>query len=262
VVGLVGLGDMGLPIAGHLKRAGFEVAGFDSDRDRLHRAPVRKLASVEEVTEACDGLLLVCVRTLPQTEQVMARIRRPKLTVVVLSTITPSAMLRLAEELGAAGMEALDAPMSGGVAGAEAGTLTLMLAGSEKAVARARPALETFGKTIFEVGAHPGLAQAVKLANQLMLCVAMLGTQEGLRLARSYGLQPEQVLPIVNASTGDSWVAEHWETVRGWWEGLPEGGGLDIIYKDLRSLLGDAAERKLPLPVAAIAFNQLREAWK
>jgi 3-hydroxyisobutyrate dehydrogenase len=189
-------------------------------------------------------------------------VTRAGIVLVVMSTITPVAMTAIAERLQGRGIEVLDAPVSGGTAGAEAGTLTAMVAGSREAHRRARPVLEAMCTRIFEVGDRPGRAQAVKLANQLMLAVAMLGTYEGLKLARSHGVEGAEVIPIIKASTGSSWVAENWETVRSWWEGLPEGSSLDIIYKDLRSLLGDAADQKLSLPVTAAAFNALREVWR
>jgi 3-hydroxyisobutyrate dehydrogenase-like beta-hydroxyacid dehydrogenase len=262
VVGLIGLGAMGLPMAANLLRKGFEVVGFDVDAGRLAGAAVRRTESVAEVVESAGDVIISVVRTLPQTEAVVEQVTRRGVLLVVMSTITPVAMAAIGERLRERGIDVLDAPVSGGTAGAEAGTLTTMLSGSPEARRRARPVLQAMCTRIFEVGDRPGRAQAVKLANQLMLAVAMLGTYEGLKLARSHGVESADVIPIINASTGDSWVAENWEMVRSWWEGLPEGSSLDIIYKDLRSLLGDAADQKLSLPVTAAAFNALREAWR
>jgi 3-hydroxyisobutyrate dehydrogenase len=260
-VAVIGLGAMGLPMAANLDRKGFQVVAYDLDPARLAGAPLRAAGSVAEAVDAAGDVVISLVRTLPQTETVVEQVRRPGIVLVVMSTITPGAMAAIAGRLKERGIEVLDAPVSGGTTGAEAGTLTVMLSGSLGARERARPVLEAMSQRIFEVGDRPGRAQAVKLANQLMLAVAMLGTYEGLKLAHSHGLEAAEVIPIINASTGDSWVAENWETVRSWWEGLPEGSSLDIIYKDLRSLLGDAAEQKLSLPVTAAAFNALREAF-
>jgi 3-hydroxyisobutyrate dehydrogenase len=262
VVAVIGLGAMGLPMAANLERKGFEVVAYDLDAARLEGAPVRPAGSVAEAVEAAGDVVISLVRTLPQTEAVVEQINRPGIVLVVMSTITPSAMAAIAASVNERGIEVLDAPVSGGTLGAEAGTLTVMLSGRPAARERARPVLEAMSRQIFEVGDQPGRAQAVKLANQLMLAASMLGTYEGLKLARSHGLEAAEVIPVINASTGDSWVAENWETVRTWWEGLPEGGALDIVYKDLRSLLGDAAEQKLSLPVTAAAFNALRESWR
>jgi len=88
------------------------------------------------------------------------------------------------------------------------------------------------------------------------------GAAEGLRLAGEHGVGPELVLPVIERSTGANWVAANWETVLGWWRDYEPGGSLDIIVKDMRSLLDDAAERHLPLPVAAVAFQRLHDVWR
>lgn len=258
IVGFIGLGAMGGPMAANLARAGFEVAGFDVDPARV-REPLERCQSVTQVCDRARGVVVSIVRTLPETEAVVAEVRRPGLLLVVMSTINPTAMARIAGELAERGVELLDAPVSGGVAGAEAGTLAIMAAGSRSALERARPVLDVLGRTVFHVGERPGEAQAVKLANQLMLAVNMLGAYEALKLARAHGLGPERVLPVIEQSTGASWAAANWDTVRQWWEGAPRGGALDIVMKDLRSLLADAGERYEALPVAALAFNLLRE---
>jgi 3-hydroxyisobutyrate dehydrogenase-like beta-hydroxyacid dehydrogenase len=258
VVGFVGLGAMGGPMAANLAHAGFEVAAFDVDPTRVHE-PLQRCDSVTQVCDRAGGLVVSIVRTLPETEAVAAEVRRRGVLLVVMSTINPTAMARLAGELAERGVEVLDAPVSGGVAGAEAGSLAIMAAGAPSALERARPVLDVLGRTVFQVGERPGEAQAVKLANQLMLAVNMLGAYEGIKLARAHGLSPERVLPVIEQSTGASWAAANWDTVRQWWEGAPSGGALDIVMKDLRSLLADASERYEPLPMAALAFNLLRE---
>jgi 3-hydroxyisobutyrate dehydrogenase-like beta-hydroxyacid dehydrogenase len=262
-VGFIGVGDMGRPMAARLAAAGYTVRAFDIDPAR---AGLPGLVACASVAEACAGAAIVVslVRTLPQTQEVVAEVEGAAAlgtTVVLMSTINPSAMAALADRLGERGLRVLDAPVSGGTAGAEAGTLAIMVGGAAADLERVRPLLEVFGSSVFHVGERPGDGQALKLANQLMLCVNMLGAFEALKLAGSYGLPPEQVLPVIGVSTGMSWVSEHWDTVRGWWEGHPSGGALDIVYKDLRSLLGDAADRQLSYPVAALAFNLLREVW-
>jgi 3-hydroxyisobutyrate dehydrogenase-like beta-hydroxyacid dehydrogenase len=245
VVGFVGLGAMGGPMAANLARAGFEVAAFDVDPTRV-REPLLRCDSVTQVCDRADSVLLSIVRTLPETEAVAAEVRRRGLLLVVMSTINPTAMARIAGELAERGVEVLDAPVSGGVAGAEAGSLAIMAAGAASALERARPVLDVLGRTVFHVGERPGEAQAVKLANQLMLAANIVGARDGLRLARAHGLAPDQVLPVIAESTGASWVAEHWETVAGWLED-PEGA-LGIILKDLRSAEAFSLLRELSPP--------------
>jgi 3-hydroxyisobutyrate dehydrogenase len=245
VVGFVGLGAMGGPMAANLARAGFEVAAFDVDSARVS-LPLRRCDSVTQVCDRAGGVVVSIVRTLPETEAVAAEVRRRGLLLVVMSTINPAAMARIAGELAERGVEVLDAPVSGGVAGAEAGSLAIMAAGTPTALERARPVLDVLGRTVFHVGERPGEAQAVKLANQLMLAANIVGARAGLRLARAHGLAPDQVLPVIAESTGASWVAEHWETVTGWLE-HPEGA-LGIILKDLRSAEAFSLLRELSPP--------------
>lgn len=255
VVGVVGLGAMGAPMAANLERAGFEVAGYD----------VRGLGSANSVAEVgarATRAVVILVRTRPQVEEVVAQLDRPGLDVVVMSTIDPGAMERVAAALAARGMTAVDAPISGGVAGAERGTLAIMASGDPLAVQRCRPLFEAVGESIFVIGDRPGMGQAVKLANQLMLTVAMLGVQEGVRLAEQYDVAADRVLAVIERSTGGSWAASNWEAILGWWRDYQPGGTLDVILKDMRALLDGAADRHLPLPVAALAFQRLHDVWR
>ena len=260
VVGFIGIGDMGAPMSANLARAGYRVAAYDVDPTRTEHEWLDRRASVEDACEAAIRTVICVVRTLPQTLEVVAGVRRSGLTLVVMSTINPTAMASIAEELAGRGVDVLDAPVSGGVAGARAATLSVMAGGRAEVLERVRTVIAAMGSNVFHVGERPGDGQALKLANQLMLAVNMHGVFEGLKLASSYGLLPEQVLPAIGESTGMSWVSENWEAVWAWWEGHPSGGALDIIYKDLRSLLGDAADRRISFPVAALAFQLLREA--
>jgi len=232
VVGLVGLGAMGRPMSANLVKAGFDVAAYDIDPERAG-PPLLRCESVTQVCERSDGLVVSIVRTLPQTEAVVSEVRRRGLLLVVMSTIDPTAMARLAGDLAGRGVDVLDAPVSGGVAGAEAGSLAIMAAGPEPALERARPVLAALGRSLFHVGLRPGEAQAVKLANQVMLAANIVGARDGLRLAQAHGMAPGQVLPVIKESTGASWVSEHWEAVAGWLD--DPTGALGIILKDLRS---------------------------
>jgi 3-hydroxyisobutyrate dehydrogenase-like beta-hydroxyacid dehydrogenase len=261
VVGFIGIGDMGEPMSASLVRAGYRVAAYDVDPARIEHEGLERHSSVADVCDAATQTVICLVRTLPQTLEVVGGVHRSGLTLVIMSTINPTAMASIAEELAGRGIDLLDAPVSGGVGGAKAATLSVMAGGRPEVLERVRPILTAMGRNVFHVGERPGDGQAVKLANQLMLAVNMLGVFEGLKLVDSYGLRPGQVLPVIAESTGMSWVGENWEAVRGWWEGHPSGGALDIIYKDLRSLLGDAADRQISYPIAALAFQLLREVW-
>ena len=271
VVGFVGLGEMGIPMAANLVKAGWGVVAFDTVAERVRdaeRLGAQPASSCREVARAADGIVVSLVRTLPQTEAVLfgdeglASAHRPELDVVVMSTLDPAAMADLADRATAEGMTLIDAPVSGGKGGAEAGTLSIMLGGPPEAIERVRAVLECFGRNLFVLGARPGMGQAAKLANQVMLAAAMLGVAEGLTLARAFGLDASQVLPIISASTGNSWAAQNWEFVRRMWEQYAPGTTLDIVEKDLRSVASAATRMHLQLPVSATALEALHGAWR
>jgi 3-hydroxyisobutyrate dehydrogenase len=262
---MIGLGDMGAPMARRLVAAGYEVAGYDVDRARIKAARATPCDSAA-ATLSGSSAAIVMVRTLDQVREVLfgpagiAKAGRDGLDVAVMSTIDPTSMAALAKE---ANFGIVDAPVSGGVQGAEAGSLTVMVAGSSEVVDRLRPLFQVFGANIFVVGDRPGMAQAVKLANQLMLAAAVLGTLEGLSVARASGLEPEQVLPVIEPSTGSSWAVENFDVVRGFWEAAePLKGALGIILKDLASIDREARARELDLPAAQLALERLEDAWR
>jgi 3-hydroxyisobutyrate dehydrogenase-like beta-hydroxyacid dehydrogenase len=269
-VGLIGLGEMGQPMANRLMQGGWDVVGYDVQDRALEQAVaagVQRAGSPAEVARAVDGTIVSIVRTLPQTEAVLFGVgglvsaNRPALDVAVMSTLNPAAMAQLAARAAGHGLTLVDAPVSGGRAGAEAGTLALMLAGEPTALERMRPVLERLGTNRFVLGERAGMGQAAKLANQVMLTAALLGVAEGLTLARSLGLDADTVLPIIGVSAGNSWAAQNWGTARRWWESYQPGTTLDILIKDLRSVQSCAADAGFALPVAACVLEQILGAW-
>jgi 3-hydroxyisobutyrate dehydrogenase-like beta-hydroxyacid dehydrogenase len=268
VVGWIGLGEMGLPMAANLVRAGHRVLGYDLGEPQLQaarRAGIETAVSSTEVGAAAD-VVVTMLRTGAQTEELLAGegglaavgAAGGALDVVVMSTLDPGLMERLADET-AGRLTIVDAPVSGGVRGAEAGTLAIMASGPSAAVARVRPLLEVLGGAIFELGPRAGLGQAVKVANQVMMAAAIAGTLEGLAVAGSYGLAETDVVAAVSAGTGSSWALDHWDWMRSLWEGYVPGNALDVLVKDLRAITEAASLRQAPLPVAAIALARLLE---
>jgi 3-hydroxyisobutyrate dehydrogenase-like beta-hydroxyacid dehydrogenase len=271
IIGWLGLGEMGLPMAGNLVRAGHRILGYDVDPGRLQagaESGIEPAASAAELVARTD-LVVTMLRTLDQVESALlgdgglapAVPPEREVDVVVMSTLDPGSMRRLAEAAAQRRITVVDAPVSGGVRGAEAGTLAIMMAGPPEALARVRPVLEILGSSTFEVGATPGLGQAVKHANQVMMAVAMAGTLEGLALARRHGLSEEAVLEVVAAGTGASWVLEHWDWMRSLWESYVPGNSLDILIKDMRSALSEADAQDAALPVARLSFERLLATW-
>lgn len=270
VVGFVGLGAMGGPMSANLVRAGFEVVGVDPSETRRAEAAgsgVRLAESVAEAARAATRVLVSIVRDADQTRQVihgpdgLLAAGRRDLTLVCMSTLDPGSLQEHARTLEKAGVQVVDAPVSGGVAGARQATLTIMLAGSGSTLAAIRPLLEAVGRNLFTVGERPGMAQAAKLANQLMLAVNMLGITEGLRIATRHGVDERRLTELLSVSTGGSWAVDNWEDVSAFWRSAEPGGTLEIILKDLRSTLREADQQRLSLPVTGLVNQLIRHVW-
>jgi 3-hydroxyisobutyrate dehydrogenase-like beta-hydroxyacid dehydrogenase len=265
-IGWIGLGEMGVPMAGILVRAGYHVAGFDLDAGRLAAAEARGIDPAGSLAEAVAGaeIVIAMVRTTAQAEEVLAGIaaRAPvghALDVVVMSTLDPGVIRRIAAET-AGSLSIVDAPVSGGTVGAEAGTLAIMASGPAATLARVRPLFDLLGGSIFELGPESGMGQVAKLANQVMMSAAIAGTLEAMTLARSYGLDEHSVAEVVLEGTGASWVLEHWDWMRSLWERYEPGNGLDILIKDIRAVVASADTQRGELPVSMVALASLERA--
>jgi 3-hydroxyisobutyrate dehydrogenase len=137
-----------------------------------------------------------------------------------------------------------------------------MVSGDRAAYDELQPLLGELGSTVRWLGERPGLGQAAKLANQLMMTVALAGTLEGIALAEHYGLERAQVLEVVGAGTGSSWVLQHWDWMRSLWEGYEPGNALDVLLKDIRTLFRETEVQELAAPVAEAAFQRLLAYWE
>lgn len=269
-VGFVGLGAMGSLMAANLVRAGYDVVGAEPSESRRSEAAkvgVRPAGSVAEAARAATRVLVSIVRDADQTREVvrgpdgLLTAGRQGLVMLCMSTLDPSSLQSLSAELAEAGIEVVDAPVSGGVAGARQGTLTVMLAGAAATLAEVRPLLEAMGRNLFIVGERPGMAQAAKLANQLMLAVNMLGITEGLRIATRHGVDEGQLMELLSVSTGGSWAVQNWGDVSAFWRSAEPGGTLEIILKDLRATLREADQQRLSLPVTGVVNQLIRHVW-
>ena len=208
-VAFVGLGRMGRLMAAHLVAAGHDVRGFDVDPD----AAVPGVTRCASAREAAEGAA-VAITMLPSPAAVreatlgadgLAEGLAPGSLCIDMSTAPPGLARELAVALSGRGVDALDAPVSGGTIGAEAGTLTIMVGGGAEAAERARPLLEALGTLIVHVGDH-GLGQAAKLCNNLCAGVNMAAIAQTLALARREGLDPAVLYELMTNSTGDSRV--------------------------------------------------------
>ncbi len=209
-IGFIGLGNMGGPMAANLVRAGHAVRGFDLVPEAVAAA---RAAGVEPVTsgrEAVHGAEIV-ITMLPAGKHVVAVYEdvldeaAPGTLVIDASTVD-IASARKAHDLAAArGLDSVDAPVSGGVAGAEAATLTFMVGGAGAAVARGTPVLEAMGKRIVHCGG-PGAGQAAKICNNMILGISMIGISEAFVLGETLGLTHQAVFDVASTSSGQCWA--------------------------------------------------------
>jgi len=242
----IGLGNMGLPMALNLLKAGLSVSGHD-----LVPAAVEKLVAAGGRTSA-DAMSAVAgasvvITMLPASRHVeglylgdkgiLAHARADAL-LIDCSTIAPDSARKVAAAAAERGFEMLDAPVSGGTNGAAAGTLTFMVGGSDASFARARPYLEKMGKAIFHAGGS-GAGQTVKVCNNMLLGIQMIGTCEAIRLGIANGMDPKVLSEVMGKSSGRNWTLEVYNPCPGVMDTAPasrdyQGGfGVDLMLKDL-----------------------------
>ncbi len=255
--GFIGLGAMGQPMAKRLAGAGLELTVFDLSAvavNELVALGATKAGSAGEVAAASD----IIFTSLPNSailknvvlgeNGVLSGIKRDSLA-VDLSSVEPHVSRQLAEAFKAKGCAALDAPVSGGVSGAAAGTLTIMVGGEAEDLDRARPLLKHLGKKISHIGGH-GAGQAIKLVNNLLLGVNMAAVAEALTLGRKLGLTPETMLEIISQSSGASYALTAKAEKYIFKGEFAPGFAVDLQYKDLELAVGTAKSLTLPLPMA------------
>jgi 3-hydroxyisobutyrate dehydrogenase len=269
-LGFIGLGAMGLPMTGHLLEAGHQVTVASRSPGPVERAVA--LGAVDggspaAVARASD-IVILCVPSSPQVTEVVDAML-PELgagkVVVDCSTIDPEVERAQHQRVTAAGAGFLDAPLSGGTAGAQRGTLTLMVGGDPDTLERARPALEPFAGLIVHVGG-PGMGQVVKLCNNLIYAAQMLATSEATALALTSGVDLDKFLEVLEHSTGDCvavrtrlpapGVIPESPASNGWQPGFMT----DLMAKDLDLALAYAAGAGVPLATTVPAREALAAA--
>ncbi|MGF1553579.1 MAG: 3-hydroxyisobutyrate dehydrogenase [Paracoccaceae bacterium] len=265
-IGFVGLGNMGGPMAANLAAAGHAVRGFDLDEGARARLEAAGGTAVERADATVEGAEAV-VTALPAASHVrsvylgeeglIAAASRGTLFVDV-STIDVDAARAVAEAASAAGHLMLDSPMSGGVAGAEAGTLTFMVGGPEDAFARAKPLLRTMGRNVFHAGPS-GAGAAAKICNNMMLAIQMIAVAEGFNLAERLGLAPEKLYEISSTATARCWSLNDYCPVPGPAPAAPSnrdyrpGFAASLMLKDLGIAMQAAASSGTHVPMGAQA---------
>ena len=270
-VGFIGLGNMGMPMAENLLKAAYEVTGFDLNASATERLADKGATRANSLGEACNAAEIV-ITMLPAGEQVrevylgsggvLASVG-PGTLLIDSSTIDVQTAREVAQVAQNKGLAMVDAPVSGGVAGAEGATLTFMVGGSDEAFELARPVLEKMGKTIVYAGA-PGNGQAAKICNNMILGVSMIVVAEAFLLAEKLGLDAQRLFEISSKSSGQCWSMTSYCPVPGLVPSSPAnrdfkpGFTAAMMLKDLKlaQVAARASHATTPLGAGAAAVYE------
>ena len=265
-IGFFGVGNMGGPMAANLVKAGHTVTAFDLVPELLKTVEADGVAVAADPAAAVAGAEVV-ISMLPSAGAVTGLYLgddgvldaiHPDTLIIDCSTIDADTARRVASAAADSGRTMIDAPVSGGVGGAKAGTLTFICGGPEAAVERARPVLDRMGKNVFRAGDN-GAGQVAKICNNMLLAVHMIGTAEALQLGADHGLDPAVLSDIMKASSGRNWSLEVYNPWPGVMEGVPSsndyngGFAVKLMNKDLGLALEAALASQSSTPMGSLA---------
>ena len=258
-VGFIGVGNMGNPMAGNVVKAGFPMAVFDTNpkaMENLVQAGARRAGSAREVVEQSE----IVLTSLPASPDVEASYlepgglverAKPGTILIDLSSVLPSTPRKIEPKARARGVHFLEAPVSGGVTGARAATLAIMVGGDKDALSRAEPVLRAIGPNIFHVG-PVGAGNTVKAINNMMACVNSAAMMEGFLLGVKEGLDPMTIYEVVKASSGGSKALERIPRAL-----IPRnfepGFKVALMNKDLETFHAIAKELHVPVTFSNLA---------
>jgi L-threonate 2-dehydrogenase len=265
-IAFVGLGAMGLPMAVNLARMQMRVVGYDKRAEamaKLEAAGGFSAATAAAASKGASALVLMVVNA-DQAESVLfadgaVAALAPGALVIVMATCAPGRVIDMAAKIEATGRRFVDAPVSGGVVGAEGGTLTIMASAPDAAFAAAKPILSTLGSNLYHIGQKPGQGAAMKIVNQLLAGVHIAAAAEALALAEKEGIDPALALEILSGSAASSWMLMN----RGPRMVRDDGtvtSAVDIFVKDLGLVLDAGRAAKMGLPLAAGAHQSFLSA--
>ena len=261
-VGFIGLGIMGLPMAGHILKSGYPLTVYNRTRSKtgsLEAAGAAVAASPREVA-ANSRMIITMVSDSPDVEAVVTGPEgvlegiRPGSVVMDMSTISPQVERELDEQLRSKGCALVDAPVSGGDVGAQNATLAIMAGGDREAFDRAVPIFEAMGKTITYCG-PVGSGQLTKLCNQILVAVTLMGVSEALVFAGKNGLDQGVMIEAVKGGAAGSWQLSNLAP-RVVNRDFAPGFMVDLIQKDLRLVMESGAAAQAALPATSLV-NQL-----
>lgn len=267
-IGFIGLGNMGGPMACNLVKAGHSVTVFDLSDDAMAHLASQGAATATEVAQVCDGADFVIsmlpagkhVRTIYCGEEGLINQLDKSTLVIDCSTIDAESAQFVGKTLQAAGVSFVDAPVSGGVAGAAAGTLTFIVGGAKAHFERANEVLPHMGKHIFHAG-EIGAGQVAKICNNMLLSILMAGTSEALQMGIDHGLDPKVLSEIMLNSSGRNWTLEVYNPCPDVLESVPSsndykpGFMVDLMAKDLGLAQQAAQQTNSATPMGALAKN-------
>ncbi|GAB3708643.1 3-hydroxyisobutyrate dehydrogenase [Mariniluteicoccus flavus] len=268
----IGLGNMGAPMSANLVKGGHDVRGFDLNPAAVERATQGGVTAAASIAEAVRGAEVV-VTMLPKGEHALAAYTgddgvfvhaEPNALMIDSSTIDVETAGNLHEMARDKGFRFVDAPVSGGISGASAGTLCFMIGGEDAVVAEAKKIIDPMaGKMIATGPATTG--QAAKICNNMMLFIELMACSEGSVLANKLGLDPKVFHEIVTASSGNCWAANTWYPVPGVIDTAAANRNFDatfataLAHKDAGLALAGAKQVGVELPAAQLAYDQLQK---
>lgn len=268
-IAFIGLGNMGGPMAINLVKAGHDVRAFDLSKDAVAKVVAEGGTAAVSAQDAVAGAKVV-ITMLPASQHVEALFLgkdgaagllssiAPGTLVIDSSTIAAASSQKVAKAADAAGIDFIDAPVSGGTGGAMTGTLTFMVGGTNSQLERAKPYLEKMGTNIFHAG-PVGAGQTAKICNNMLLGILMIGTSEAIALGVANGLDPKVLSEIMRRSSGGNWALEKYNPFPGVHENAPAskgyagGFGTDLMLKDLGLAQDNAIAVKAATPLGGLA---------
>ncbi|MEW6254869.1 MAG: NAD(P)-dependent oxidoreductase [Pseudomonadota bacterium] len=260
-IGFVGLGSMGLPMATNLSAAGFTVTGFDVRAEARDAFATAGGGAAVHLSEAFAGqeVAILMVVNAAQAEDILfthgalAQLA-PGGIVILMATCPPASVAALAVRVEATGRALVDAPVSGGVVGAKAASLTIMAAAPRAIFAQVKPVLDAMGSKVVFLGEAPGQGATAKAVNQLLCGAHLAIAAEGLSLAEALGVDTAAMLDILSGSAASSWMLKD-RGGRMLQDAPPVTSAVDIFVKDLGIVLEAGRDARVALPMAATALQ-------
>lgn len=256
-VAVLGLCVMGLPIALNLSKAGFSTQGWNRSTGSAEIAQKNGVLICTDLKEIDSEILLITLPDLPQLIEILdvglREVLKPGQIIMVMSTTSPVAIVKFADEMKLLGVKVIDAPMSGGEVGAQNASLSIMAGGDEVDFNYVKPVLEALGKTVLLMGPI-GSGQLTKAANQIVVAINLSAVGEAITLARRAGLDAHKVLEIFTGGLANS-AALELRRPKIEARDFPAGGKSKFLLKDLRFALAAAESSETKLPMTELVTN-------